>query len=125
MKSHYQDEFILGAHQQVADTLTVGARAIWRELKRRSTIRLPRPVCRYMAANYSDFSYQDCLNNFSYQGIIFNLNKDAKFDVNVAAPNAPVKLRHVDLTKQDLGMPDPKRKYASLNIYAEHPFTNN
>ncbi|GAA0904852.1 TonB-dependent receptor [Rothia nasimurium] len=127
LRSHYQDEYIVGLDKQLNDQLTVGARAIYRDLKSQvDDTSDPRPVCRYMASHYSDFSSaQDCLDNFNYQGVIFNPGRGAEFDVNVAASGQPADLRHIKLSKEDLGMPDPKRKYLSLNVYAEHPFSNN
>ena len=127
LKSHYQDEFIVGADKQITDDLTVGARAIYRVLKSQvDDTADSRPVCRFMVANYTDYSsYDQCVEDFTYQGIIFNPGKGAEFDVNIAAPNDPVELRHIKLSSKDLGFPDPKRKYASLNVYAEHPFSNN
>lgn len=127
LRSHYQDEYILGFDKQVNDTLTVGARAIYRDLKSQvDDTSDNRPVCKYMAAHYTDYSsYDDCLDNFNYQGVIFNPGRGAEFNVNIAPSGKPVELRHVKLSKEDLGMPDPKRKYVSLNLYAEHPFSNN
>ncbi|WP_165973630.1 TonB-dependent receptor [Luteibacter rhizovicinus] len=125
LKSHYQDEYILGFDKQLNSEYTVGARAIYRNLKSQvDDTSDSRPVCKYMVANYKDFaSVADCINNFSYQGVIFNPGHGAEFDVNVAAdPSAPADLRHIKLSKEDLGMPDPKRKYVSLDLYAEHAF---
>lgn len=127
LKSHYQDEYILGFDKQMTPELTVGARAIYRDLKSQvDDTADKRPVCSYMLANYSDYaSQQDCLENFNYQGVIFNPGKGAEFDVNIAAdPNDPAELRHIKLTKEQLGMPETKRKYLSLDVYAEHPFSN-
>ncbi|URX63739.1 TonB-dependent receptor [Luteibacter anthropi] len=127
LRSHYQDEYIVGFDKQLNEDITVGARAIYRDLKSQvDDTSDPRPVCRYMVANYKDYgSFQNCMNDFNYQGVIFNPGRGAEFDVNIAGPGDPVDLRHIKLSKEDLGMPDPKRKYTSLNVYAEHPFSNN
>ncbi|KAG9612735.1 hypothetical protein KCV01_g1675, partial [Aureobasidium melanogenum] len=127
LKSHYQDEYILGFDKTLTDKITVGARAIYRDLKSQvDDTSDSRPVCRYLVAHYSDFaSYDDCLSDFLYQGVIFNPGHGAEFNVNVAPSGKPVQLREVKLSKQDLGMPDPKRKYISLDLYVEHPFSDN
>jgi hypothetical protein len=131
LKSHYQDEFIIGADKQLSPEWTVGVRGILRRLESQvDDTSDPRPICKYMAANnLFDGQYDsvtDCVDNIPYPGVIFNPGKGATFytapyytadgavDVN--------RLIQVKLSAADLGMPKPKRKYAQINAYLEHPF---
>lgn len=131
LKSHYQDEFIIGADKQLSSAWAVGVRGILRRLESQvDDTSDQRPICNYMAKNnlfdgqYSDVA--DCVANIPYPGVIFNPGKGADFytapyytadgavDVN--------RLIEVKLSAADLGMPKPKRKYAQINAYLEHPF---
>lgn len=131
LKSHYQDEFILGFDKSLGSDWTVGARATYRILKAQvDDTGDGKPVCRFMEANglfidqYTDL--QDCYDNIPFPGVIFNPGRGADF---YTAPyydeddNVDVnRLIHVKLTADELGMPKPKRKYAAFNAYLEHPF---
>ncbi|HEV2540729.1 MAG TPA: TonB-dependent receptor [Frateuria sp.] len=132
LKSHYQDELILGFDQQLTTGWTVGARGILRRLESQvDDTSDPRPVCRFMAANnlfdgqYS--SVADCVANIPYPGVIFNPGKGADFytapyyDADGINPDTS-RLIHVTLSAADLGMPKPKRKYTQFNAYLQHSF---
>lgn len=124
LRSHYQDEFIVGADKQLTPSFTVGARATYRQLKSQvDDTSDSRPVCAYLASHYQDYSsVADCISRIAYPGVIFNPGRGAEFDVNVAPSGAPALLRHVQLSARDFGMPKTKRKYLALDLYAEHPF---
>ena len=130
IKAHYQDEFIFGADKQITQDITVGARATYRVLRSQiDDTSDPRPVCQYLVTHYSDLyggSVDTCENTFGYPGVIFNPGSGADFNVDVhnyaKDPTGKPDLRHVVLSAQDLGMPKPMRKYAALDVYAEHPF---
>jgi len=131
LKSHYQDEFIIGFDKQLSANWTVGAKGILRRLESQvDDTSDPRPICKYMAANnLFDGQYDsvaDCVSNIPYPGIIFNPGKAMDFYTApyYTADGAPDvnRLIHVKLSAADTMMVKPKRKYAQINAYLEHPF---
>lgn len=130
LKSHSQDELIIGADQQLSEKWTVGVRGILRRLESQvDDTSDPRPVCNFMAKNnllgdYTDVA--DCVDNIPYPGVIFNPGRGADFYTApyYTADGSPdtERLIHVKLSAADLGMPKPKRKYTQLNAYLQHEF---
>ena len=131
LKSHYQDELILGFDKQLSANWTMGAKGILRRLESQvDDTGDPRPICRFMAANnlfdgqYTDVN--DCAANIPYPGVIFNPGKG--MDFNTAPyykPDGSVdvnRLIRVQLSAADTQMVKPKRKYLQMNAYLEHPF---
>ncbi|SEW21991.1 TonB-dependent receptor [Luteibacter sp. 329MFSha] len=100
LKSHYQDEYIAGLDQAITPTLNWGAKLTWRQL--RSAID---DTCT-PALGGSCFLFNPGTGNTFLQQ-----QDDGTF---VA--------RHY--TKEELQLPDLKRKYYAVDLYLEHPFAN-
>jgi hypothetical protein len=117
LKAYYQDEYILGFDKALGNDWTFGAKATYRKLL--SSIDDfcdSRPFERYAERNGIDIS------NASLAGCyLFNPGKSNSFLVNVDGQGD---YQTFDLTKEDMGFPELKRKYLSLDLYLEHQFNN-
>jgi len=118
IEATYQDELTLGFEKAWSPELNFGAKVTYRKLK--ATIDDfcdARPFERYAAAhnintdNWAGFS---CAS--------FNPGRDASFLVDFAGTQS--NYTTVNLTKADLGFDKPKRTYAALDVFAEHPYRN-
>lgn len=129
LKSHYQDELVVGIEKQLTDSLNFGVRWVYRDLK--SAID---DMCDGRAAlawgqahGYSaadSQAFYDQLNNCR----LFNPGADNTFVLandaylNVG-PNAPgAELVTIPLSSSELGYPKLKRKYNGFDFFLEHPF---
>ncbi len=98
LKSHYQDEYIMGMQQQLTEAFNWGAKATFRDLK--SAID---DTCAPALGGRCFTFNPGATNTFSY------LQDDGSFE-------------EVTMTNEQLGFPPLKRKYWALDLYAEHPF---
>ncbi|WP_430387277.1 TonB-dependent receptor [Dyella sp. 20L07] len=101
LKSHFQDEYILGAEYQPSASYVVGARATVRKL--RSAI---------------DDTCTQALGGSCY---LFNPGQANTF----LEEQADGSFKAVTYSNAQLGFPRLKRKYASLDLFIEHPFADN
>lgn len=118
MKPSFQDELTLGFEKAFSPSLNFGAKVTYRTLK--STIDDfcdGRVFEKYAAQNGIDTSNYGGFNCAS-----FNPGEDNDFMVDYAGTNS--NLTRVHLTKADLGFDKPKRTYAALDVFAEHPYRN-
>ena len=92
LKPHYQDEYILGMDQQVNESFSWGAKFTYRILQ--SAID------------------DECI----YGCFIFNPGEDASFYVDDGNGGYNV----VDISKAQFGLPDMKRNYNALDLYAQY-----
>ena len=118
MKPSFQDELTLGFEKAFNPSLNFGAKVTYRTLK--STIDDfcdGRVFEKYAAQNGIDTSNYGGFNCAS-----FNPGEDNDFMVDYAGTNS--NLTRVHLTKADLGFDKPKRTYAALDVFAEHPYRN-
>jgi hypothetical protein len=119
MKPAYQDEMSLGFERAWSPTLNFGGKITYRKL--RSTIDDfcdVRPFERFAAAN--KIAITNPLWGNTCQ--TFNPGQDNTFMVDFAGD--PSRLTTVSLTAAEQGFDKPKRTYAALDLFAEHPFRN-
>lgn len=100
IKSHYQDEYIIGMEQALSPTFSWGAKATYRTL--RSAI---------------DDTCAPALNGGCF---LFNPGQTNTFLFD----NGDGTFEEVTLTNEQLGFPKLKRKYYAIDFFAEHPLTN-
>jgi len=117
MKPAFQDELTLGMERQLNANYNFGAKLTYRKL--RSTIDDTcdgRPFDAYAARNG--------INATNYAGFgcaTFNPGEDNDFLVDYAGNGTYTK---VHLTAAELGFDKPKRTYAALDFFLEHPYRN-
>jgi len=119
LKSHYQDEFILGMQQMLGPKWNWGARLQYRDLKSAiDDICDNRPMLEYMAENNiavdPDYNYSpDCR--------LFNPGADNVLLLDLPDAAGSTDLVAVPYTKANTHM-SLKRKYIGLDLFLEHPF---
>ncbi len=100
IKSHFQDEYIVGFEHQPSDTLAWGAKFTYRELK--SAID------------------DTCTQALGGGCFLFNPGEDNSFYEE--QDDGSLALHHY--TAAELNLPKLKRKYVAVDLFAEHPFTD-
>lgn len=119
LKSHYQDEFILGMQQAIGSDWNWGARLQYRELKSAIDDQCDnRPMLKYMVENNiaidPNYSYSpDCR--------LFNPGENNVMLLDIPDAAGSTDLVPVPYSKEDMGM-YLKRKYIGLDLFLEHPF---
>jgi hypothetical protein len=119
MKPAYQDEMTIGFEKAFSPSLNFGAKATYRKMK--STIDDfcdVRPFEAYAAANGIAITNPRWGNTCQ----TFNPGQDNDFYVDYDGTGANDKLVH--LTAEQQGFGKPKRTYAAIDLFAEHPFRN-
>ncbi len=119
MKPAYQDEVSIGFERAWSPTLNFGGKVTYRKL--RSTIDDfcdARPFTRYAEAN--GITITNPLWGNACQ--TFNPGQDNTFMVDYYGD--PSRLTEVFLSAEDQGFEKPKRTYAALDLFVEHPFRN-
>ncbi|KRG80693.1 TonB-dependent receptor [Stenotrophomonas daejeonensis] len=101
IKSHFQDEYIIGFEHQPWDTLAWGAKFTYRDL--RSAID------------------DTCTQALGGGCFLFNPGEGNSFYEEQA--DGSLALHHY--TAEELNLPKLKRKYVAVDLFVEHPFTNN
>lgn len=118
LKSHFQDEFVLGFEQQLGD-YNFGTRFVYRDLK--SAID---DICDGRAAEAwglaNGYSEEASYNlGQSLQGCrLFNPGEDNTFNLDDGTGH----LVEVPLTADELGFDALKRRYYALDLFLERPF---
>lgn len=118
IKATYQDEATLGLEKAWTPDLTVGARVTYRTL--RQTIDDycdPRLFDAYAAShniNTDNWSGFGCAS--------FNPGRDSTFLVDYAGTGS--NYTKVTFTNKEMGFDKPKRTYAAIDLFAEHPYRN-
>ena len=100
LRSHFQDEYILGMEQQISPTFNWGAKLTYRKLM--SAID------------------DTCIQSLGNKCLTFNPGRGNTFMV----PQADGSLKEVYLSQKDLNLPDLKRKYYAVDLFVEHPFAD-
>lgn len=119
MKPAFQDEMTIGFEKAFSPSLNFGAKATYRKLQ--STIDDfcdVRPFERYAEANNIEITNPLWGNTCQ----TFNPGQDNTFMVDYTGDAA--KLTKVFLTAEDQGFGKPKRTYAAVDLFAEHPLRN-
>jgi hypothetical protein len=116
MKPAFQDELTLGLERQLTPNYNFGAKFTYRKL--RSTIDDTcdgRPIEAFARRNNIDAS------NWHFGCATFNPGEDNDFLVDFAGNGSYTK---VSLSAAELGFDKPKRTYAALDFFLEHPYRN-
>jgi hypothetical protein len=119
LKSHYQDEFILGMQQALGSAWNWGARLQYRDLKSAIDDQCDnRPMLKYMAENNiaidPDYSFSpDCR--------LFNPGEDNVMLLDLPDAAHSPDLVPVPYSAADMGV-HLKRRYVGLDLFLEHPF---
>lgn len=119
LKSHFQDEFVLGMEKQLGDSLVFGARYVFRDLKSAiDDVCDWRPAYNWAVDNgYSEEVAEalgDSLNNCR----LFNPGEANTFQLDDGNGN----LITVPLSAKQMGFPKLKRRYQGIDLFLEHPF---
>jgi hypothetical protein len=119
MKPSYQDELTLGFEKAFSPSLNFGAKATYRKLKQTiDDFCDTRAFTAYAEANNIEIT--NPLYGNSCQ--TFNPGQDNTFLVDFSGDAN--RLTEVFLSAEDQGFPKPRRTYAAIDLFAEHPFRN-
>jgi len=119
LKSHYQDEMIVGMQQALGSSWNWGARLQYRDLKSAIDDQCDnRPMLKYMAEHNIAI---DPAYNFSPDCRLFNPGANNTMLLDLPDAAGSPELVAVPYTKQDMGV-YLKRKYIGLDLSLEHPF---
>ena len=115
LKPNYQDELTLGFEMAFTPSMNLGMKGTYRKLGGGIDDSCDtRPIYAYAAKN----GYQpDPLQTLCY---IFNPGED----VTLWSLDTTGKGRYVTITAAELGYPKAERRYAALDMFAEHPLRN-
>jgi hypothetical protein len=138
LKSHYQDELVLGFEKSVSKSLNTGFKITYRQLK--NTIEDwcdARPFDNWAAAHgvNTDFFHgtgafaNKLPGDISQLCHVVNPGSTNTFDMDIDGDG---KAEHIVLSPTDMGggesardgaaLPKPRRDYLALDFFAEHPF---
>ncbi|HEY5801144.1 MAG TPA: TonB-dependent receptor, partial [Burkholderiaceae bacterium] len=118
LKPNFQDELTLGFDNAYSADLNLGVRGTYRKLQ--STID---DTCDYRP--FDAWAVRNRVNTSNYGGFgcaSFNPGEDNQFYVDYAGTGTNHTL--ITLTAADLRFEKPKRNYAALDMYLEHPYRN-
>ncbi|TFW20908.1 TonB-dependent receptor [Massilia arenosa] len=124
LKPSYQDEITFGFEKAYSPDLNFGAKATYRKLRATSDDFCDQtPFDDWAARNHVDES------KFTYGigCVILNPGMDQDFlvDFNNGDPALAGKnLTKVHLTASEIGLPEAKRIYTAVDLFAEHPLRN-
>lgn len=119
LKSHMQDEFVLGFEQQVGTSFTVGARYVYRNLRSAIDDMCDyRPAYNWAIRQGLSEEVADNLGNALANCRLFNPGEANTFLLD----DGTGRLVEVPLTAEDLGFPKLKRMYQGIDMFVERPF---
>ncbi|MCH1909595.1 TonB dependent receptor [Stenotrophomonas sp. Y6] len=119
LKSHYQDEFVLGFEKQLGESLTFGARYMFRDLKSAIDDMCDwRPAYYWAIENGYSESVAEALGDGLGGCRLFNPGVGNTFQLDDGTGN----LITVPLSAQQLGFPKLKRRYQGIGLFLEHSF---
>ncbi|HET8897780.1 MAG TPA: TonB-dependent receptor [Rhodanobacteraceae bacterium] len=119
LKSHYQDEFILGMQQALGSSWNWGARFQYRDLKSAIDDQCDnRPMLKYMAENNIAI---DPNYSFSPDCRLFNPGANNVMLLDIPDAAGSTDLVPVPFSAKDMGM-HLKRRYVGVDLFLEHPF---
>ncbi|MFL6673112.1 MAG: carboxypeptidase regulatory-like domain-containing protein [Massilia sp.] len=118
IKATYQDEITLGLEKAWSPNLNFGAKFTYR--------KLGATIDDYCDARpFDQYAVDHNINTDNYSGFScasFNPGKDSTFLVDYAGTGSNYTAVH--LTKAQMGFDEPKRTYAAVDLFAEHPYRN-
>ena len=118
IKATYQDEATLGLEKAWTPDLTVGARVTYRKLKQTIDDYCDPRLFDAYAASHN-------INTDNWTGFgcaTFNPGTDSTFLVDYAGTGS--NYTKVTFTNKEMGFDKPKRTYAAIDLFAEHPYRN-
>jgi hypothetical protein len=118
LKPSYQDEITLGFEKAYSASLNFGVKGTYRKLK--STID---DYCDTRAFERYAETNNIAITNTAFGSACQTFNPGENNSFLVPYSNDG-KLTRVDFSAADLGFDKPKRTYAALDFFAEHPFRN-
>jgi len=119
LKSHYQDEYILGMQQAIGSNWNWGARLQYRDLKSAIDDQCDnRPMLKYMVDNNIAI---DPAYNFSPDCRLFNPGEDNVMLLDIPDAAGSTDLVAVPYSAKDMGV-YLKRRYIGMDLFIEHPF---
>lgn len=119
LKSHFQDEFVIGMEKQLGENLTFGARYVYRDLKSAIDDMCDgRPAVKWALENGYSQEVADNLGAELQGCRLFNPGEGNTFQLDDGTGN----LVTVDLSAAELGFPKMKRKYQGIDLFLEHAF---
>jgi outer membrane receptor protein involved in Fe transport len=121
LRPQYIDEYVLGFDKKLGDNWVYGAKATYRHLGTVIDDECdPGAIAKKMTSMGLDpyGNYYDSLFGAAYCRLINPGQSN-----NILVQSASGEYRTITMTTKDWGFKQkPKRKYASLNLYLEHPF---
>lgn len=119
LKSHYQDELVLGFEKRFGDSFTVGARYVYRNLRAAIDDMCDyRPAYNWAIAHGYSQTVADNLGNELAHCRLFNPGEANTFMLD----DGTGKLIEVPLSAAELGFPKLKRMYQGIDMFVERPF---
>lgn len=119
LKSHYQDEFVLGFEKRLTDTINVGARYVNRDLKAAIDDMCDfRPAYSWAIGQGMSEDMATQLGDELANCRLFNPGESNTFMLD----DGTGQLVEVALTAEQLGFPKLKRKYQGIDMFVERPF---
>lgn len=119
LKSHFQDEFVLGMEKQLGDSLVFGARYVFRDLRSAIDDMCDwRPAYYWAIENGYSEEVAENLGNGLGNCRLFNPGEGNTFQLDDGTGN----LVTVPLSAKQLGFPKLKRRYQGIDLFLEHPF---
>jgi hypothetical protein len=119
LKSHYQDEFIVGFEKQLGATMSYGTRLVYRNLKSAIDDTCDgRPAATWALANGYSAEVAENLSAALQNCRLFNPGEANTFLLDDGTGH----LVEVPLTAEDLGYPKLKRSYLGADFFLERPF---
>lgn len=134
IKASQEDEFTIGYERQFDALWKGGVNLTYRKLNRISEDTTLDPfIVKWCSANVTGATLSACetIYNNSWQYIVFNPGKDLTINLRQANPlvhdaatiaAAAALPKQLTFTKDELGMPDPRREYIALEFTFERAF---
>lgn len=115
MQGNYQDEYAFGFEKAVSKGLNVGGKFTYRNLRTAIDDHCDdRPFLAWAARNNINTA-----NFGGYNCALFNPGIGNTFNIDMDGNGT---LEKIVLSAADMGMPEVKRKYLAIDVFAEHPF---
>jgi outer membrane receptor protein involved in Fe transport len=119
LKSHFQDEFVLGFEKTLGDSHNFGARYVYRDLKSAiDDVCDFRPARDWGLANGYSLEDSEALGDSLNHCRLFNPGESNTFTLEDASGN----LVEVPISAAAMGFPKLKRIYQGVDVFLERPF---